>query len=356
VSATGVAILPIAVAVDGTGNLSIADRQFNTNVRRVSAAGILTTVAGNGQNCCFSGDGGPAASAQFSDPSSVALDRGGNVYIADTHNGRIRKIAPDGIITSVANACYWPDDIWTPCGIAVDAMGNLYISDDSGVYKIAFGGGKTKLADFGMGLAIDRAGNLFIADQYHRVIRRVSPDGINSIIAGSGTVGFSGDGGPATSAQLSLPTALAVDGAGNLYIADSGNRRIRVVSAAGVINTVVDASADLGEFANIGLDNLITGLAVDDSGNIFFEELSPAFRRIRRASPDGVVTTIAGTGAAGYSGDGGPAVQAQINPSADEIGNTLALDASGKLYVVDGANNAVRILRPIDQKGGRRLE
>jgi sugar lactone lactonase YvrE len=350
VSANSVILLPIAVAVDGSGNLSIADWQFNTRVRRVSAAGILTTVAGNGQYCCFSGDGGPAASAQFSDPSSVALDASGNIYIADARNGRIRKVSPDGTITTVATACYWPDDIWTPCGIAVDATSNLYTSDDSGVFRISPSGGKTKLADFGSGLALDRAGDLFIADQYHGVIRKVSPEGTSTIIAGTGNIGFSGDGGPATDAELSLPTSLAVDGSGNLYIADSGNRRIRMVSATGVINTVADASADLdGNLAGFGLNNVITGLAVDNSGNIFFEELSSSARRIRRVSPDGTVTTIAGTAVAGYSGDGGPAVQAQINPSSDEIGNTLAVDATGDLYVVDGANNAVRVLRPVGQ-------
>jgi hypothetical protein len=102
--------------------------------------------------------------------------------------------------------------------------------------------------------------------------------------------------------------------------------------------------------ASFGVDNLITGLAVDDSGNVFFEELSLWFRRIRRASPEGTITTIAGVGAPGYSGDGGPAVQAHINPGADEIGNTLALDAAGNLYVVDGANNAVRVLRTVGRR------
>ena len=344
-AANTVVILPIAVAVDFAGNLSFADGTFYTRVRGVSASGILTTVAGNGQTCCFSGDGGPAASAQFSDPSSVALDASGNIYIADAHNSRIRKVSPAGTITTVAYACDWPaDDIWTPCGVAVDATGNLYTSDDSGVFRISPDGSKTKLADFGIGLAIDSAGNLFIADQYHGVVRKLSPDGTSSTVAGNGTIGFSGDGGPATAAQLSLLTTLAVDGSGNLYIADSGNRRIRMVSAAGVINTVVDATADFD-----GGGNLITGLAVDNSGNVLFEELSPGFRRIQRASPDGTVTTVAGAGAPGYSGDGGPAVQALINPSADEIGNTLALDASGNLYVVDGANNAVRVLRPVGQ-------
>jgi sugar lactone lactonase YvrE len=350
VTANTVAIEPIAVAVDFAGDLSIADGLFYTRVRRVSASGILTTVAGNGQYCCFSGDGGPAASAQLLDPSSVTTDAGGNVYIADAKNSRIRKVSPDGTITTVASACYWPDDIWAPCGVAVDATGNLYTSDDSGVFRIPPDGSKTNLADFGIGLVVDSAGNLFIADQYHGVVRKLSPDGTTSTVAGNGTIGFSGDGGPATAAQLSLLTALAIDRSGNLYIADSGNRRIRMVSAAGVIDTVVDATADFdGTWAAIGLNNLITGLAVDDSGHIFIEELSPLFQRIRRASPDGTITTIAGAGPPGYSGDGGPAVRAQINPSADEIGNSLALDASGSLYVVDGANNAVRILRPVGQ-------
>jgi sugar lactone lactonase YvrE len=349
-NANTVVILPIAVGVDFAGDLSIADNLFGTRVRRVSASGILTTIAGNGGYCCFWGDGGPAESAQFSDPSSAAVDRGGNVYIADAHNGRIRKVSPDGTITTVATACYWPDDIWTPCGIAVDAIGNLYTSDDSGVFRISPDGSRTKLADFGTGMAVDRAGNLFIADQYDRVVRKLSTDGTVSTVAGTGTIGFSGDGGPATAAQLSLPTALAIDGSGNLYIADSGNRRIRMVSAAGVIDTIVDATADFDpNLAAFGLGNVIAGLAVDDSGNIFFEELSLWFRRIRRASPDGTITTIAGAGAPGYSGDGGPALQAQINPSGDEIGNTLAFDTSGNLYVVDGANNAVRVLRPVGQ-------
>ena len=122
-----------------------------------------------------------------------------------------------------------------------------------------------------------------------------------------------------------------------------------MVSSDGVISTVADATGDLdSNLGSIGLGSLLVGLAVDTSGNVFFEERSASFRRIRRVSPDRTITTIAGTGVPGYSGDGGPAANAQLNPSADELGNTLAIDAAGNLYVADGGNNAVRILRPVN--------
>ena len=343
-------ILPVGVAADGAGNLFIADRPGGTLIRKVSSDGIIHVVAGKSGPCCFSGDRGLATNAQLNDPSSVATDAGGNLYIADSKNGLIRKVSSDGSINTVAGACSYPDDIWAACGITVDRAGNVYASDNAGTSKISPDGTRTKVADHGLGLAVDATGNLFIADQYNNVIHKVSPAGVTTTVAGTGTAGFSGDGGPAAAAQLSFPVAIAVDQAGNLYIADSGNKRIRMVSNRGVISTVADASSDLdGPRASFGLGSLLVGLAVDNSGNVFFEELSSSFGRIRRISPDGIVTTIAGTGVLGYSGDGGPAANAQLNPSADELGNTLAIDAAGNLYVADGGNNAVRILRPTNQ-------
>jgi sugar lactone lactonase YvrE len=197
------------------------------------------------------------------------------------------------------------------------------------------------------GLVVDSAGNLFLTDEETSVVRRISPNGVTTTVAGTGPPGFSGDGGPAIAAQLNFPMALALDGAGNLYIADSGNMRIRMVSPSGLIATVADLSGDLsGNFPGIG--SLIAGLVVDSGGNIFVEESSASFTGIRRISPDGKVTTIAGTGVRGYSGDGGPATSAQLNPSADELGNTLALDNAGNLYVADGGNRVVRVLRPVN--------
>jgi sugar lactone lactonase YvrE len=344
--ATSAAILPFGVAVDASGTLSFIDNNLN-RIRKVSPDGIITTAAGG--PCCFSGDGGPAINAQLNDPASVAVDAAGNLLIADSKNLRIRKISADGTIATVANACFYPDDVWAACGLAVDATGNIYASDDNGVFKVSSDGSSTKVADGAFGLVVDGAGNLYLAEEYAPLVLRVSRSGVTTVVAGTGTPGFSGDDGPANAAQLNLPVGLALDQNGNLYIADSGNKRIRMVSSSGVITTVADLSADLsGYFPGQVIDGLIAGLAVDSVGNIFVEEYSPAFTGIRKISPDGTIKTIAGTGVAGYSGDGGPATSAQLNPSSDELGNTLALDNAGNLYVADGGNRVVRVLRPVN--------
>ena len=225
------------MAVDASGNLYIADTG-NNRIRKVSATGIITTVAGNG-SAGYSGDGGPATSAQLDGPEGVAVDGSGNLYIADTCNNRIRKVSATGIITTVA---------------------------------------------------------------------------------GNGSAGYSGDGGPATSAQLSLPAGVAVDGSGNLYIADSGNNRIRKVSATGIITTVAGNgspgySGDGGPATSAQL-NQPAGVAVDASGNLYIADSSN--NRIRKVSATGIITTVAGNGFDGYSGDGGPATSAatQLAPRA----------------------------------------
>jgi len=181
-------------------------------VYRVASDGTLILIAGTGFTG-FSGDGGPASAALLNYVHGVAVDGAGNVFVADTYNNRIRKITPDGIISTVVGTGAW--------GSGGD-------------------GGPAPAAQLGAprGLTIDRAGNLVIADVGNNRIRMVTPDGVINTVAGNGTAGFSGDGGPATSAQLNYPVAVSVDGAGNLFIADRHNNRIRMVNAAGIIITL----------------------------------------------------------------------------------------------------------------------
>ncbi len=203
---------PDGLAVDAAGNLFIADT-FNHRIRRVSPDDIISTVAGNGIRG-FSGDGGPATNASLANPDGLAVDAAGNLFIADTFNHRIRRVSPDGIISTVAGS----------------EFGGFFSGD---------GGPATDASlAFPQGVAVDAAGNLFVADTFNHRIRQVSPDGIISTVAGNGIRGLSGDGGPATNASLANPDGLAVDAAGNLFIADSSNHRIRRVSPDGIISKV----------------------------------------------------------------------------------------------------------------------
>jgi uncharacterized protein (TIGR03437 family) len=248
---------PAGLALDSAGNLFIADEQ-NARIRMVSH-GVITTVAGNGtQNGTpgFSGDNGPATSAQLNRPKGVAVDSAGNLYIADFGNHRIRMVS-HGVITTVAgngtagssgdNGLATSAQLDYPEGVAVDSAGNLYIADSGVVRKVANGvittvagngipgfggdGGPATSAQLApAAVAVDSAGNLYVADYY--VIRKVT-NGVIATVAGNGTIGFSGDNGPATSAALSIPAGVAVDSAGNVYIADAGNNRIRILTPAG---------------------------------------------------------------------------------------------------------------------------
>ena len=187
--ASAAAILPVGVATDASGNLIIADGISNSRIAK-SRLRESSPLSGNGNYCWFSGDGGPAASAQLNDPASVATDENENLYIADAKNNRIRKVSADGGISTVAAACYSPDDIGAACGRAIDRAGNLYVSDDSGTFRISSAGSRTKLSDHRLGLAVDGAGNLFVADQFSNVIREVSSAGVSRIVAGNGASGF----------------------------------------------------------------------------------------------------------------------------------------------------------------------
>ena len=364
---------PSAVAVDGTGNLFIADTD-NHRIRKVDSAGVITTVAGTEER----GDGGPAVNARLWFPSGVAVDGAGNVYIADSENNQIRKVDSAGVITTVAGTGEWGSSgdgglavnarVWGPSGVAVDGAGNLFIAgrvtnsirkvDSTGtITTIAGMGGSGFSGDggpavnarlqFSSGVAVDGAGNLFITDRGNHRIRKVDSAGVITTVAGTGRGGFggfSGDGGPATAAQLRSPAGVAVDGAGNLFIADSYNNRIRKVDSAGVITTV--AGTGRGGFSGDGGPATAAqlrspaGVAVDGAGNLFITDRGN--HRIRKVDSAGNITTVAGNGSYGFSGDGGAATAAWLgSPSG------VAVDGAGNVYIADRGNSLVRKLTPV---------
>jgi uncharacterized protein (TIGR03437 family) len=377
---------PAGVAVDASGNLYVAE--FSNRVRKVSAAGTIMTIAGNGYNSYsasggYSGDGGPASSAQLNEPWGAVADASGNLYIADYGNNRVRKVSTAGMITTVAGTdslgylagAYSGDggpaisaQLSGPSGLALDASGNLYVADrsnyrvrkisTSGIISTVAGDGPSgspgALGDGGpatsaslnqpSGVALDSNGNIFIADSSNARVRKVSMSGIITTVAGGGSVD-PGDGGLATNAQLSNPAGVAVDASDNLYIADIGSRSVREVSSAtGIITTIAGtgsagSSGDGGPATSAGLV-YPSGVTLDANGNLYIADFGAG--RIRKISTAGIITTIAGNGGDGfYSGDGGPAVLASF--SAPE---SVALDHAGNVYISDVLNNAVRILTP----------
>ena len=309
---------PFGVALDNEGNLYIVDKD-GQRIRKVDSSGIITTVAGTG-TAGFSGDGGPATSAQLSGPRAVALDGAGNLYIADTENHRIRKVDTAGTITTVAGT------------------GTRGFSGDGGSATSA---GLNRPS----GVAVDGAGNLYLADKNNHRIRKVDASGTITTVAGTGDEGFSGDGGPATSALLNRPWAIALDRAGNLYITDIRNIRIRKVDTSGTITTVAGTgtagfSGDGGPATNAQLSSPM-GVALDGAGNLYIVDNRNI--RIRKVDTGGTITTVAGTGAFGFSGDGGPATSAQLSGP-----RAVALDGAGNLYIAEFGN---RRIRKVDTSG-----
>jgi sugar lactone lactonase YvrE len=352
---------PNGVAVDTAGNLYIADTN-NQRIRKVTPAGVISTLAGSG-SAGYSGDNGPATSAKIWKPMGVAVDGSGNLYIADAGNNRIRMVTPVGTISTLAgtgSANYSGDGgpaisatLHSPGAVAVDGNGNLYIADTTnnrirkvtpnGTINTVVGDGSSAELYQPQGVAVDSAGDLYIADTQHKQIREVTPGGKNIILAGSGTLGFSGDGGPAGKATLDWPFGVAVDASGDYYIADTNNFRVRKVTPNGVINTVAGNGAyrfsgDGGPATSAAL-NSPAGIAFDSAGNAYVAD--SAGNRVRKITPAGIITTVAGNGSYGYSGDGGPATSAELDTPSG-----VAVDAKGNLYIADTKNNHIRRVTP----------
>ncbi|PYK02282.1 MAG: hypothetical protein DME23_02000, partial [Verrucomicrobia bacterium] len=305
------------VAVGPDGSLYVADYE-NNRVRRVGSDHVITTVAGNG-NADFSGDGGPAVVAGLNAPSAVAVGSDGNLFIADSANRRVRRVRPDGIITTLAGR-----------GIFGGSNGD---------------GGPAVAAGLGFlnGVAVGLDGSLFIAESENR-IRRVGTDGIITTIAGNGFEGFGGDGGPATASVFYNLGGIAVGSDGSLFVADSGNNRVRRVGPDGIITTVAGNgifgfSGDGGPAVAASL-NYPIGVALGSDGSLFIANYFNS--RIRRVGSDGIINTIAGNGTDGFSGDGGEATAAALS---NPFGIAVGPDSS--LFITDRGNRRIRQVGPV---------
>ncbi|MBA2611501.1 MAG: T9SS type A sorting domain-containing protein [Bacteroidetes bacterium] len=300
---------PTGVAVDNQGNVYVAD-SYNSRIRKINAStGVITTVVGSG-SYGFAGDGGPATAASMTYPIDVAVDSQGNLYIADNANYRIRKVTVStGIITTIAG-----NGTSTPTG----------------------DGGLATAAQVQVGqLTIDAQNNLYISAG-DRIRKINASTGIITTVAGTGISGYSGDGGLATAAQLNATGGVIVDANGNIYIADQGNHRVRKVNAStGIITTIVNQLGSNSYFGDGGSASAagITGpygLALDSQGNLYIADQND--NRIRKVDAiTGIITTIAGTGTGNFSGDGGPATAAELFFPGD-----LAIDTQNNVYITEG--------------------
>ncbi len=354
------------ICLDSLGNIYIAD---GNRLREITSDGKIQTIAGSGTGN-FTGDNGQASASTLNQAYGMAVDRLGNFYFADSLNRRIRKISAQGIISTVAgnggfgqpkNGAAVNSPIGTPFSVAVDSALNVYFTDTYFhlVAKIVPGGGLVIIGGDAngydaptdgpatsssllspRGLSVDGLGNVFVADQTHR-IRQITPDGNLKTLAGK--LHYGGDGGPAASALLNFPSDVAVDARGNVFIADASNYRIRKVATDGTISTyagtgIPNYPADGAQASGSAL-NYTPAMTFDSQGNL----ITISGSKILKITPDGVITTTAGTGTFGNTGDGGPATQATLGfPSG------IAIDSSGNIYVSDNFYYRVRKISAAD--------
>ncbi len=370
-------LVPAGVAVDSAGNLYIADYQ-TSSIRKVTA-GVIATIAGPGRG--FAGDDGPASKAAFNFPvGAVAVDGSGNVFVADNENLRVREVSGGVVRTVAGNGLYRlagnggpaaSATLYYPSGLRTDAAGNTYVVEETlnRVRKIAtdgtisifagqgpFGytGDNGPASDARLGfptyLAIGAAGDVYVSDTVNNVIRKIDSNRIITTIAGTGSSGYTGDQGSAKQARLAEPEGLDFDGEGNLWFADSLNHAIRLIGPSGNISTIAGTgkagfSGDNGPAAAAQL-NAPRGVRVFAPGtsqeSVYFSDAgNNRVRRIRFVQGQFVIDTVAGNGIAGYSGDGAQATNASIN-----LPEGLAFDSFGYLYIADRGNSVVRAVSP----------
>jgi sugar lactone lactonase YvrE len=353
--------LPEGVAVDSAGNLYVADTS-NDTIRKITSAGGVSTLAGLGG---FGSADGTGSVARFKDPQGVAVDSGGNVYVADSSNHTIRKITPAGIVSTLAgsagvsgsaegtgSAARFND----PFGVAVDSAGNVYVADTSNytIRKItpagvvstlagsagspgsADGTGSAARFDLPEGVAVDSAGNVYVADSNNSTIRKITSAGVVSTLAGSAGIQGSADG-TGSAAQFDTPEGVAVDSAGNVYVADSLNETIRKITPAGVVSTLAGLAGTGGSADGTGSAARFekpVGVAADSAGNVFVADFIATIRKI---TSGGVVTTLAGLAGSFGSADGTGSAARFFSPSG------VAVDSAGNVYVVDSGNNTISV-------------
>ena len=421
------------IAVDSQGNVYISHRSKN-RIRKITPDGIITTIAGNGI-AGYSGDGGPALKATLNFPAGLALDKNNNLYIADRNNHRIRKVSPEGIITTVVGTGVMgfsgdgeralQAQLNLPSDVEMGPGDEIYISDRSnnrirkvdehgiittvaGIGIAGFGGdfgpAKKAFLKYPFGIGLDQKGNLYIADRGNNRVRKVDSLGIITTFAGDSMHSFGGDYGPASHSNLAYPTDVAADGEGNIYIADRNNNRIRKIDELGVITTFMGVGktefngdneiapetslhlplaialhpdnrllvVDRSHFRirSVGLKNYAvetiagngrslfkgdggpgpgatlntpSGIVIDSKNNILFADLQ--HHRIRKIAPDGIISTFAGNGREGNEGNGGPALSAALF-----MPSTLAIDHEDTLYIVHRLGNSW-VIRKVDAQG-----
>jgi sugar lactone lactonase YvrE len=303
--------MPIGVCMDASGTLYVAD-QSNNCIRKVSTAGIITTIAGVGMPG-YSGDNGPATLAKLNVPGAIFVNSTGTVYFADSKNHCIRKISTSGIITTIAG---------------------------TGIAGFTGDGGPATAAQLynPIGFTMDAGGNIFIGDQKNNRVRKINTSGIISTFAGTGAGGFGGDGGPALMASFYMPNYVILDAAGDLLVTDNGNHRVRKISTSGIVTTVagngIGAYSGDGGPATAAELRYPAGLTTDPTGNIYIADAYNS--RIRKVTPGGIISTFAGTGATSFTGDGGPATAATFYNCIDICYSNHAF------YIADYNNNRIR--------------